>query len=248
VLQPSFLPNFVATIDYYSIEIEDVITSGVGQQNMVDACYGFGVTTYCDRITRSATGEFESFVDLNVNSATLKTTGVDVDLTYNWELGFGLADTGASNLLFRMNGTYVDTWDFTPIDGLPIVNECSGAFGRNCGAPNPEWRHSFRTTWSSGPLDVSLLWRYLGEVDDDDPNVLYATENLDAANYFDLSGTWEFDETVTLGLGIDNVADTEPNEKIPSPQQGGNGEQSNTFPTVYDVIGRTYWATLKIKF
>ncbi len=53
---------------------------------------------------------------------------------------------------------------------------------------------------------------------------------------------------VTLGLGIDNLMDTDPSVKIPSTQQGGNGQQSNTYPTVYDIMGRTYWATLRVKF
>ena len=250
VWQPSFMPNFMAAVDWYQIKIDNVISSGIGAQNVVTNCYTFSIDLYCSNITRSSNGEFQSFLDLNVNGASLETSGIDVDLSYNIDLGFGLPgpDASGSNLAFRFYGTWVDKYDFTPVVGIPLVNECGGAFGFNCGAPNPTWRNSLATTWSSGPLTAQLLWRYIGSVDDDDPTVDYAVESIDAESYFDLAGTWSFNDVVTLGLGIDNLADTEPSVKIPSTQNNGNGEQSNTFPTVYDLIGRTYWATLQVKF
>ena len=250
VWQPSFLPNFMAAIDWYQIKVDNIIVSGVGAQNLVAACYTYAVDVYCNNITRSSNGEFQSFYDTNVNAASLETSGIDVDLSYNIDFGFGLpgVDGSGSNLAFRLYGTYVDKNDFVPIVGLPIINECGGSFGFNCGAPDPEWRHSLSTIWSSGPLTAQLLWRYMDGVTDDDPTYDYAIEEIDSESYFDLSGLWAFNDMVTLGVGIDNLFDTEPSVKIPSTQQGGNGEQSNTYPTVYDIIGRTYWATLKVKF
>ena len=247
VLQPSFLERFVLTVDYYNIKIEDVITTGVGTQNLVDACYDFGVTNLCNQIVRTTEGEFQSFVDTNVNAASWDTEGVDIDAGYSFDFGGGLPGAEGSSLLFRMYGTYVLKNDYTPIDGLAIVNECSGAFGRSCGAPDPEWRHSLRTTWSSGPLDVSLLWRYLGEVTDDDKTFLYGIEEFSAMNYLDATVSWEFNDMVRLNVGVDNLTDEEP-EVGASTQQGGNVEQSNTYPTVYDVLGRSYWATMSVKF
>ena len=247
VLQPSALDRFVLTVDYYNIKIEDVITTGVGTQNLVDACYDFGVTNLCNQIIRTTDGEFQSFVDTNVNAASWDTEGVDIDAGYSFDFGGGLPGAEGSSLLFRMYGTYVIKNDYTPIDGLAIVNECSGAFGRSCGAPDPEWRHSLRTTWSSGPLDVSLLWRYMGEVTDDDKTFLYGIEEFSAMNYLDATVSWEFNESVRVNFGVDNLTDEEP-EVGASTQQGGNVEQSNTYPTVYDVLGRSYWATIGVKF
>lgn len=248
VIQPSAIDNLVITLDYYSIKIEDAITTGVGTQNLVDACFDFNVSALCNQITRASTGEFELFSDTNVNAATLETSGVDLDVSYNFDLGVGLPGAEGSSLAFRLNGTWLEKNDYTPIEGLPLINECAGAFGRNCGAPDPEWRHSLRTTWSSGPFDISLLWRYLDGVTDDDPGTDYAVEEIDAVSYFDLSGSWSFNDVVTLAAGIENLGDKFPDDFIASGQQGGNGQQSNTYPTVYDIMGRTYWATLKVKF
>ena len=250
VLQPSFMPNFLATVDWYSIKIDNVISSGIGAESVVANCYTYGVQAYCNNITRSSNGQFQQFIDLNFNSATLETSGIDVDLSYNMDFGFGLSGAEGSNLAFRLYGTWVDKYDYTPVAGINNVYECGGAFGFTCGAPNPTWRNSLATIWSSGPLTAQLLWRYIGSVDDEGKNTEYdyAVQSIDSQSYFDLSGTWAFNDVVTLGFGIDNLMDEYPSVKIPSTQNNGNGEQSNTFPTVYDLMGRTYWATLKVKF
>jgi iron complex outermembrane receptor protein len=246
VMQPSFAPNLIATIDYYNIKIDDVITTGVGTQNLVDGCYDYGVANLCNQIVRTGAGEFESFSDTNINAATLETEGVDLDVGYDFDLGFGLPNADGSQLKFRLYGTYVLNNDYIPINGLPIINECAGAFGRSCGAPDPEWRHSLRTTWSSGPMDLSLMWRHLGEVEDDDPTFVYGIEKFSSQDYFDVAFSWEFNDSLRLNVGVDNVLNEEP-ELGASTQQGGNVEQSNTYPTVYDVLGRAWWATVSLK-
>ena len=240
VFQPTFFDNFVATVDYYNIKIDDVIAT-VGAQNIVTACYQYGIPQYCNQITRDSSGEFEAFTDLNQNAASLETEGVDVQLGYNIDL------LSSSNLSFSLLGTYVLKNDYTPIVGLPLVNECAGAFGRSCGNPDPEWRHNFRTTWTTGPLSASVMWRHLGSVTDDDPVTLYYREKFDSIDYFDLAFGFDFNGHVKVNFGVDNVADKEP-QLGASTQQGGNVQQSNTYPSVYDVLGRYWWATLGLKF
>jgi outer membrane receptor protein involved in Fe transport len=240
VIQPTFFDNFVATIDYYNIKIDDVIQP-VGAQNIVDACYQYGVAAYCDRIDRDESGQFALFDDKNQNAASLETEGVDLQMTYNIDL------LGNSNLAFSLLGTYVIKNDYTPIVILPIVNECAGAFGRNCGDPDPEWRHNFRTTWTTGPFTASAMWRHLGSATDDDKTVTYYREKFDAIDYFDLAFGYEFGDHVSANLGIDNVADKEP-QLGASTQQLGNVQQSNTYPATYDVLGRYWWMTLRLKF
>lgn len=240
VIQPTFIDNFVTTIDYYNIKIDDVIAT-VGAQNTVDACYTYGVASYCNLITRDSSGEFQAFEDLNQNAAKLETEGVDLQMTYNLDL------LGNSNLAFSLLGTYVLKNDYTPIVGLPIVNECAGAFGRSCGEPDPEWRHNFRTTWTTGPFTASVMWRHLGEVTDDDPGYTYYREKFDAIDYFDLALGFDFNESVKLTVGVDNAMDKEP-QLGASTQQLGNVQQSNTYPATYDVLGRFWWLNLGLKF
>ena len=128
------------------------------------------------------------------------------------------------------------------------MNNCEGTFGNTCGTPRPEYQHNLRTTWQSGPATLSLLWRYLGESDDDRienadvaANTL-AVPNIDAINYFDLSGSWQFNEQFRLNAGIRNLLDKEP-QAI-----GSVAQQSNTFPEMYDVFGRRYFVSASYKF
>ncbi len=241
VIQPTFISNFVTTIDYYNIKIDDIIDDGwrAEHRGRLLHCTGHSSTAARSLAIRRASSRRST--DLNQNAASLETEGVDLQMTYDIDL------FDKSNLAFSLLGTYVIKNDYTPIVGLPIVNECAGAFGRNCGEPDPEWRHNFRTTWTTGPLTASVMWRHLGEVTDDDPSYTYYREKFDAIDYFDLAFGFDFNDHVKVTAGVDNVANTEP-QLGASTQQLGNVQQSNTYPSTYDVLGRYWWMNLGLKF
>ena len=69
-----------------------------------------------------------------------------------------------------------------------------------------------------------------------------AVTDLDAANYFDLSGSYQLTDSVSLTAGVRNVLDKNP------PILGDNQEQANTFPATYDVFGRSYFGRLTARF
>jgi len=66
-------------------------------------------------------------------------------------------------------------------------------------------------------------------------------------DYFDLSGDWTVREGVDLRAGVDNIFGVEPpvigTSVLPLPF--GNG---NTFPGVYDAMGRTIFIAATIKY
>ena len=64
--------------------------------------------------------------------------------------------------------------------------------------------------WTGDKLTAQLLWRQIGEVDDDDPGTLFTVETIDSEAYFDLSGTYRFTDNYAVTFGIDNVADSTP--------------------------------------
>jgi outer membrane receptor protein involved in Fe transport len=252
VWQPVFLPDLVGSIDYYKIQIDNIISAGLGAQILVNECFLNGNNQYCGQIVRTpGTGEFQRFNDLNVNASTLQTNGVDLDVAYKLPLSGGLFG-GSSSLQFRLNGTYVLKNDSTSIAGDPTtLYHCAGAFSAPslpCGAPDPKWRHVLRTTWNTGPLDVSLNWKHLNSVHDADPSFDYASESLKSEDYFDLSGGYEVTKSLKVNLAINNLLDNKNAPRAASGQNGGNGEQSNTFPAVYDVLGRYFYLNFKLKF
>ncbi len=248
---PDFIDNLSITVDYYNISIDDAIGT-VGAQNIVDACLRFNDPSYCALIERSSTGEFQRFVDLNFNAAELKTQGIDVGVNWRVPLGFSITGEDESSLTFDFKGSRLLKLDYVPVVGLPIENECAGRFGRTCSdtvafGPTPKWRHSMRSTFRDGPGFVSFLWRYIGSSRDDDDNTLYALEKLNAKSYFDLTLGYDVNDNLSFAVGVDNIFDTgfQPGA---STQQGGNVQQSNTYPATYDVLGRYFSASAKLRF
>ncbi len=249
---PSFFRDLSLTVDYYNIEIDDYIGT-VGNQNIVTACLLQGIAQYCDQFNRASTGEFQQFTNLNFNAATLKTEGVDVSARLGVPLGFSLTGADESRLSFAFNGSYLINLDYDAVAGLGLpVNECAGRFGRVCSrtvafAPTPRWKHALRSTLRDGPAFVSMLWRYIGPTTDEDDATVYAVERLDSVSYFDLTAGVEVNDNLSLALGVDNLFN-KGFQPIASNQQGGNGQQSNTYPTLYDTLGRYYTVSARLRF
>jgi iron complex outermembrane recepter protein len=244
VFTPTFLRGFSATADYYNIKIDNYINT-VGTSNIGNLCFVQFNQNYCDRIVRNQFGEIDTFSDRNANSGGLKTEGVDATVGYSSSIGQLFAQD--ARVSFQFNGTRLIKYNFTPVIGLDVVNRCAGKFGFNCGVPTPKWRHSVRTTLGVGAVTASVQWRYIGSVNDDDPDTVYASEHFKAQNYFDLTGSVDATDNFTLTAGVANLFDKKP-PLAASTQNGGNGEQSNTFPTLYDVLGRSFYVSGRIRF
>ncbi|MBB5212351.1 TonB-dependent receptor plug domain-containing protein [Microbulbifer hydrolyticus] len=238
-------------LDYYNIEIEDAIdVLGGGVNNVLDLCYNVVKdisSPFCQAITRRSDGNVQIVEVLNENIGLIETSGIDLNVNYGTDLAFGI--DGGSYLSVAFNSTYLLDFDQTPIADLPErVNYCAGSFGNTCGAPRQEFNWNSRITWSSGPLTLSALVRYLGESDDDViANSDVAASDLvvptiDAETYLDLSVGYAMSENLDLNVGIKNALDTEPTPL------GDAQEQANTFPSTYDLLGPRYFLSASYKF
>jgi outer membrane receptor protein involved in Fe transport len=161
-----------------------------------------------------------------------------------------------------------------PGGGAASDLDCAGYFGVVCFFPNPKWRHKLRVTWTTPwNLALSLNWRYLGSTrldinecaNDTAATCTGARANLaaygagvndrrdariKAYNYFDLAGTWTVRDGTTLRFGVNNLFDKDPpivdtNNFAVSAPPFGNG---NTFPSVYDSLGRTFFVGITADF
>ena len=242
VASPEFVPGLTFSVDYFEIEIEDVISAfGGGANNVITTCYfdadlgGVG-SPFCNAITRGQTGLITQVSVTQQNVASLNVEGIDVLADYSFELD---QFPGEFNLAY--NGTITNENTLIPFDGgVPLT--CAGEFGNDCGEPIPEYKHRITARWADGPFTAQVLWRYVGETSDDDDDTVFAVEELDAENYIDVSGSWQINDTLRITAGIDNLFDVEP------PIIGENAEQANTYPATYDVFGRTYYASLRATF
>lgn len=230
------------SLDYFDIEIEDAIAAfGGGTNNILDTCYdstkvGSGLGgDFCNQVNRRSDGsiDFVSGNSQNVASRTL--AGYDLIVSYDTEM-FG-GDIGVNYL-----ATYTTESDFLPFAASTDLLECAGEFGTDCGEPLPEYKHRMSVSYGTDDFTAQLLWRYVGEVDDDNEDVAYFVDKIGGTSYFDLSGVYFINDNYRVTAGIDNLLDEAP------PVIGDNDAQANTYPSTYDVFGRTYYVNFRASF
>ncbi|ACJ01066.1 TonB-dependent receptor plug domain-containing protein [Rhodospirillum centenum] len=257
VFTPGFLANFSVALDYFRIKLEDQIGT-VPPTLALDQCGRTGDPYFCGFIQRGAGGSLwtdpQGYIEaFNLNLGTLETSGIDLEVAYRMDLAdLGLPDRGG--LSFSFIGTWLDKFESRPVPVLDVEYDCAGYYGPTCEVPLPEWRHKARVTWSAPfGLDVSLSWRHIAKVnldlssDDPDLNGSFAAidETLDSQDYFDLAANWEFYEGFTLNAGVNNLFDNDPPVSSEVGTGFGNG---NTYPQVYDALGRYVFVGLTAQF
>ncbi|MFW2852190.1 TonB-dependent receptor domain-containing protein [Sphingomonas sp. TX0543] len=255
VFQPDFIPRFTMSVDYFNITVNDLIGS-VNPNLALKNCLYNADPRSCAAIRRgpggtlflTSQGYFERF---NVNTGSLKTSGIDFSVDYRLPLN----SMGTFN--FNLVGTYLRSFRTQPLPSSPAADiyECVGLYGGLCGRPRPEWRHKLLTTWSSPfGVDVGLTWRYVSSVkisqtsNQEALNGSFADVNrsLNSRSYFDLSFGYDLLENARLTLGVNNILDKSPPLTTTSAiEDGGNG---NTYPQFYDATGRYLFASVSVKF
>ncbi|WP_269517763.1 TonB-dependent receptor plug domain-containing protein [Alteromonas sp. BMJM2] len=242
VITPESIEGLSISIDYFDIKVDDAISAGIPAQTIFDNCLDSGDPTFCSLITRSAAGSLAAgtfgvgFQQTNLNIATLETSGVDLQVGYNF-------DTELGNIKLDYAATLLDALDTVPFPGGDAV-ECAGFFGNACGAPNPEYRHRFMATWNTElDIDITATWRHFGATDNDDENDNLET-GFNSINYLDISATYYMSDNFELTLGALNLLGEQPPVYSGAGPALGNG---NTYPTVYDT-STNFFAGLRGKF
>lgn len=67
-------------------------------------------------------------------------------------------------------------------------------------------------------------------------------EKIKAYNLFDLGAQIQVTKNFGWTIGMNNMFNKKP------PILGDNQEQSNTYPSTYDVYGRAFFVTASVKF
>ena len=242
VFTPDFAPGLKVSLDYYDIEIEDVIST-VNAQAIVDFCYD-GAQDFCDLI------EYTSPETANIrvpflNLAGLRVKGWDLETSYALDLADLFADAPGS-LSFTYFLTYQS--DIIVNNGTSTTNR-AGDMG-NTSAPygGPKWKWNLLTTYSIDQFATTFGVRYVGG---GSYNVTYAPDtisdnSIDSATYLSLSASYDFDagddNWVQVYGTIDNLSDLDP-RVIPLSTVGGPYNA-----TFHDVVGRTYMVGMRASF
>jgi outer membrane receptor protein involved in Fe transport len=227
-------------------------------------------------VTGSLWLTLDGFIDnRNLNIGGLRTKGVDLNASYSQRLG-GLGTLSANLVGTWLKGLSVDTGlnPNTTFGGSPLDGrfDCVSRYGNTCGTPSPEWRHSFRVGFTlPNGLGISGRWRYFSSVKLDtrstdcdlgsnillptphcgevptDPGYAPANEKIAAESYFDLTISARVGDRYNFRVGANNILDKQPpivgSEVSNTPF--GNGD---TYPQVYDALGRFLFAGVTVDF
>ena len=246
------LKNLSVTVDFYDIKVQDTI-SAVPATTTLANCLATGLPVNCSAIQRSPQGtlysQLSSFIVANnVNIGALKTSGVDIGFNYVHKID------SYGSVTVNFLGTRLQKLEVEPVKGAGSY-DCAGLFGLTCGTPSPKWRHKARASWATPwSVDLALTWRFMGGVDIDTsssapllskPTFGAVDAPLSERNYFDLAGAWQITKQLNLSGGINNLFDKDPPLTRNTGTGFGNG---NTFPQVYDALGRRFFLNAAYKF
>lgn len=241
-MQSPWLSRLSGSLDYYNIEIKKVISS-VSIFDALEGCFnGTGENpnydvsnSYCQLFDRDplSGGIINAIANLD-NLGGARTSGIDLQV--DWSVNSG--DVGSSDWgTFGINSviSWLDRSDDSVVEGGVWIDR-TGTISDTFGTTYPKWKSLVTGSWAKGPVNASLRWRHVGEM-----NIYGSTEKLKATDYFDLMANYDMNDTVQIRVGVNNISDQKPRTWDP-------GVQANTDPSTYDTLGRRYFIGLTGKF
>lgn len=232
VLQPSFIPNLQLSADFYDINLRDAIVTP-GQQEVVDRC-GRGEDIFCTGVIRDASGEITQVNANSFNAQRLKTRGIDFEASYRFDLFQGQLTT-------RALATYVDRLISTTASGqVDTAGQLQGGFAV------PKWRGSTTLSYDKGPLNLRVLFNYIGPgTFDNNFGPLDLNRNhYPAYVYTDISAQYDITKTIQVFAKVENLTNTAP----PLLAEASITVALATLSQYHDLRGRVFGLGGRLRF
>jgi len=256
---PVGLEGFSASVDYYYIEIKDIIsTLSGGAQQQINFCKDpvAPILSYCSTFDLAPANGAQPFVNVQqFNLASVITKGMDFEGTYQMSLDKLHAP---GNLTVRALATHVIGFtSYSGLAGVPNVELAgqntggSGTFGNT-----PYWKLYGLQSWDWKNLGIDLTERWISSGVFGHQYVVCQTgcpvstgnnptidnNHMAGAFYFDVGARYSFTDGITGFVKVDNAFNKDP---VPAPQTN-TGLDVN--PALYDTIGRVYRAGVRFNF
>lgn len=234
------------SVDYYNIKVKNVI-GPLGAQGVINACFVQNIQADCDLITLDSNNKIATVMDINQNSARLKTRGFDIELQYRQPLG-SLGD-------LTLQALANITQELLTADGYDRAGQTGHRTGTIPGVP--DYTVDGMLTWSKGDLSITGHAHYIPHgifwVNFTDPSQPgYVNTASSAVNnnqvpsriYFDLSATYKIPtsggRTMEIFGAITNLLDKDP-PGLPDPTVGTN-------QILFDPVGRAFKIGARVHF
>jgi iron complex outermembrane receptor protein len=250
VITPTSLPNWQFTVDYFYLEVTDTI--GEIESDLI--CFDPLNTgnVFCENLKRDASGNVFEISDLTSNRGLLETSGIDTQVQYQTDLpGWTAFQDYSASLMVNVYWTHVFSFKNQENPATEIL-ECAGYFGWPCQYRSyPANRVTTNFTYTSGPLELYLSWRWIDGMKNAAPkrSAIFGVPDPDLAvpvvkekHYLDVGSAYTFRDRYQLRFIVSNLLGTKP------PQMADQSWSNNTDEGLYDVFGRSYRVTLSAQF
>ncbi|RYD44586.1 MAG: TonB-dependent receptor [Sphingomonadales bacterium] len=245
VISPPFIPRLNITVDYFNVEVKGAITTINAQQTLNDCYTGLNATSpTCLSVFRLASGQID-YVRTNQNNiGALKVRGLDVQGDYTIPLPAALGEDAQLRL------TGVASWLFersTQVLSTVAPQDCAGFYGAGCSTGTggfiiPDFKLNLGAAYTSGPISIRGQARMIGGLKAF-PTVTTIVKSAPATWYFDMTSTFEINDNFTFFAGVDNLLD-----KMPPILGTTFVGDANVDVSLYDTLGRRYFAGVRMKF
>jgi len=217
VWTPMNIEGLAVSLDFYEIEIEDVISS-VSASRLISECYSAdpaGPTPEsCSAHKRfPGTGKLRYWYSYGINQSSYETSGYDVAAKYTFEdLGMIPGELNVNAIWTqREKHEFATTATSTPFDYVGEVGYNEDIARINLLYSVNDWVVSLQTNYYSDALD-----------DVGQPEGAYHLNKVDAMVYLDMQVRYQLTDNITVYGGLDNLTNKQPpygpttkNEPVP---------------------------------
>ncbi len=257
VLQPSFVPGFNASVDYWNLDIGGAIGTLTTQQ-IIDQCFA-GNAQICQALT-FGTGNVITLINLRpFNLVKQIARGMDFEASYRIPVD-AIVSGWDGNVTLRMLAThfiksYSSNGINTPVDNAGVNANITNA------VPNWKWNASINYTTetvgynlaargvSSGVYLNSNVQCTSGCPVSTADNRTIDNNRIAGAVFLDAAITYKFalgDAATEAFFNVRNIANKDPAVAAPGPG-GFTYEAAPANGALYDVLGRVFRAGVRFK-
>ncbi|MBD8528175.1 TonB-dependent receptor domain-containing protein [Pseudomarimonas arenosa] len=261
VYSPSdWLEGFDVSLDWWNIEIDNVVTQ-FGGQVILDACILGGSTRQCGLVTRlPSTGAVVGIIDTNANGAGREIEGYDLTANYRFSSSVG-------DFVFTWDTSYLSKDTIVLESGIPnnplVFSQVGNYYG--AGGMFNRIKSNLTMNWSMENFGATWGVRYRSHLEEDctgavdpdtqcsNPNGIFnqdglafngleriPTNLLGGTTYHDLQLRWSAPWNGVISGGVKNLFDKDPPVSI--------SVANNSFDPAYDVPGRYYYLSYSQTF
>lgn len=227
--------DFIVTVDYYSIQMDDVLSTAFSAKVTADRCAQTLSSQFCNQITRDENGIITSIATQQVNLAEEGVEGLDFTLNNSWDLGRG-------DLSLKVQWSHLLEHTRKVSDDA-IEEDLAGR------VDNIENKINTTVAYSDEDWRVAVTARYLDSAVQTVDEIQAASalnNNIGSQFYIDLNANYAVSDNFKIAGGIKNLTNRE--APVVTELYENNGSAATTAGGIYDSRGQFFYLSGSYSF